>query len=115
MNYLGAKIFSKIDMRLGYHQIRMKEEDIQKTAFTTHLDHFEYVVMAFGLINAPATFETLMNRVLAEFLRKVALVFYDDILIYSKTMEDHIAHLRTVLLTLRQNKLFAKLSKCIFG
>jgi hypothetical protein len=93
----------------------MKEDDIQKTAFTTHLGHFEYVVMPFGLTNAPTTFQSLMNTVLAQFLRKFALVFFDDILIYSKSLSDHIIHLEAVLEVLRQNQLYAKLSKCTFG
>jgi len=111
----GAQIFSKMDLTAGYHQIRMKEEDIQKTTFTTHMGHFEYIVMHFSLTNAPATFQSLMNTVLAEFLRKFALVFFDDILIYSASMEDHISHLQSMLSVLKANQLYAKLNKCTFG
>lgn len=111
----GDAVFSKIDLRVGYHQILMHQEDTYKTAFTTHLGHFEYVVMPFGLTKAPTTFQTLMNTVLADFLRKFALVFFDDILIYSTTMEAHVQHLRTILKVLRQHKLYAKLSKCTFA
>jgi hypothetical protein len=111
----GARVFSKIDLRAGYHQIRMKEEDIAKTAFTTYMGHFEYVVLPFGLTNSLATFQSLMNNVLAEFLRKFVMVFFDDILIYSPTMDEHIHHLTTVLDILRQNQLYAKLNKCTFA
>jgi hypothetical protein len=93
----------------------MKTEDIQKTTFATHLGHFEYLVMPFGLTNAPATFQTLMNTILADFLRKFALVFFDDILIYMTSLSDHVIHLRTVLQVLRENKLYAKMSKCSFA
>jgi len=108
----GVEIFSKIDLRAGNYQIRMKNEDIPNTAFSTHLGHFEYVVLPFGLTNAPVTFQSLMNSVLAQFLRKFALVLFDDILIYNSNLQDHVQHLRSVLEVLRANKLYAKLAKC---
>jgi hypothetical protein len=93
----------------------MKPEDIGKTAFSTHLGNYEFVVMPFGLTNAPATFQALINKILAPYLRKMALVFFDYILIYSKTLQEHKQHLTKILQLLRSNQLFAKMSKCEFA
>nr|GEY63700.1 retrotransposon protein, putative, Ty3-gypsy subclass [Tanacetum cinerariifolium] len=106
--------FSKIDLRSGYHQLRVHEDDIPKTAFGTRYGHFEFTVMPFGLTNAPTIFMDLMNRVCRSYLDKFVIVFIDDISIYSKTQEEHVEHLRLVLELLKKEKLYAKFSKCEF-
>ncbi|GJX70156.1 putative reverse transcriptase domain-containing protein [Tanacetum coccineum] len=110
----GACCFSKIDLRSEYHQLRVQEEDIPKTAFRTRYGHFEFTVMPFGLTNALAIFMDLMNRVYKPYLDKFIIVFIDDILIYSKSEEEHEAHLKTILDLLKKEKLYAKFSKCEF-
>ncbi|GJS48395.1 putative reverse transcriptase domain-containing protein [Tanacetum coccineum] len=109
----GSQFFSKIDLRSRYHQLRVHEDDIPKTVFRTRYGHFEFTVMPFGLTNAPAIFMDLMNR-LCTYLDKFVIVFIDDILIYSKTQEEHVEHLRLVLGLLKKEKLYAKFSKCEF-
>ncbi|KAL0533465.1 hypothetical protein IC582_030305 [Cucumis melo] len=110
----GATVLSKIDLRSGYHQLRIKDGDVPKTAFRSRYGHYEFIVMSFGLTNAPTMFMDLMNRVFREFLDTFVIVFIDDILIYSKTEAKHEEHLRMVLQTLQDNKLYAKFSKCEF-
>jgi hypothetical protein len=110
----GARVFSKIDLRSSYHQIRIQPEDIPKTTFTMWYGLFEYLVMSFGLTNAPAHFTYLMNSVFVPELDKFVVVFIDDILIYSKNEEEHATHLRVVLMGLREHQLYAKFIKCAF-
>ena len=109
-----AKVFSKIDLRSGYHQIKIRAENIPKTDFSTRYGLYEYLVMSFGLINAPTHFMYLMNLVFMPDLDKFVVVFIDDILIYSKNEEEHAEHLRVVLQHLREHKLYVKFSKCEF-
>jgi hypothetical protein len=110
----GAQVFSTIDLRSGYHQIRIHDEDIPKTAFSTRYRLYEYLVMSFGLTNAPAHFIYLMNSVFMPELDKFVMVFIDDILVYSKSTDKHEEHLRVILQWLRDHQLYAKFSKCEF-
>jgi len=110
----GSSMFSKIDLRSGYHQILVKADDVKKTAFRSRYGHYEYVVMPFGVTNASAVFMDYMNMIFIPFLDKFVVVFIDDILIYSRNQEEHVEHLRLVLGILREKQLYAKLSKCEF-
>ena len=110
----GASHFSNIDLRSGYHQLRFRDSDIAKTSFRTRYGHYEFVVMLFGLTNAPATFMYLMNRVFKKYLDLFIIVLIDDILIYSRSEEEHASHLKLVLQTLEDRQLFAKFSKYEF-
>jgi hypothetical protein len=110
----GAKYFTKLDLRSGYHQVRVADDDIQKTAFNTRYGQYEFLVLPFGLTGAPSTFMHLMNHILHPYLDKVVVAYLDDILIYSKTLEEHEEHVRTILAELRKHELYAKESKCEF-
>ena len=107
-------MYSKIDLRIGYNQLRVRETDTPKTSFRTRYGHFEFILMPFRLTNAPATVMDLMHRVFHPYLDRFVVVFMDDILIYSETEEDHEDHLRVILQTLRDHQLYAKFSKCEF-
>ena len=111
----GASYFTKLDLRAGYHQVRVKPCDIHKTAFRTHNGHYEYLVMPFGLCNAPSTFQAIMNSIFRHHLRKFILVFFDDILIYSPDWDQHLVHVRQTFEILRQHRFFLKASNCAFG
>jgi hypothetical protein len=110
----GAKVLSKIDLRSGYHHLKIQLEDIPKTAFTSRYGLYEFIVMSFGLTNAPTYFMYLMNKVFMEYLDKFVVVFIDDILVFSRSEEEHEEHLRLVLQKLREHQLYAKFSKCDF-
>ncbi|KAF5472032.1 hypothetical protein F2P56_008781 [Juglans regia] len=110
----GASVFSKIDLRSGYHQLKIKDQDIPKTVFQTHYGHFEFIVMPFGLTNAPTTFMNWMNRICRQYLDSFMIVFIDDILVYSRSDEEHRGHLGIILETLQKQQLYAKLSKYEF-
>lgn len=110
----GARFFVKLDLRSGYHQVRMHPDDIDKTAFRTHRGHFEFLVMPFGLTNASSTLQSRMNEILHSFIQKFVLVFFDDILVFIRTWAEHL-HVKQVFQVLRTHKLALKRSKCFFG
>jgi hypothetical protein len=111
----GARFFTKLDLHSGYHQVRMHSDDINKMTFCTHCGHFEFLVMPFGLTNAPSTFQSLMNDVLRSFIRKFVLVFFDNILVFSKSWSEHLQHAKQVFQALRAHKLSLKKTKCSLG
>ena len=110
----GARVFSKIDLKSGYHQLRIQEADVNKTTFRTRFGHYEFTVVPFGLTNAPSVFMSLMNGVFRAYLDKFVLVFLDDILVYSNSAKEHEQHLEQVLECLRRNRLYANPEKCEF-
>ena len=110
----GATVFSKIDLQSGYYQLKVRESDISKMAFRTRYRYYKFLVISFGLTNVPATFMDLMNRVFEEYLDKFFIIFINDILVYSRTMEEHELHLKIVLEKLREKKMYARFLKCKF-
>ena len=108
----GSQVYSKIDLRSGYHQLKVRENDVSKTAFRMRYGHYEFLVMPFVLTNAPAAFMDLINRVFQPYLDRFVIVFIDDIFVYSSSLEEHLEHLRIVLQALRERQLYVKLSKC---
>jgi Reverse transcriptase (RNA-dependent DNA polymerase) len=110
----GAKVFSKLDLKTGFHQIRLRPGDIEKTAFNTKYGQFEYLVMPMGLCNAPATFQTLMNNILYDFIDEFLVVYMDDLLIFSNNEEDHMRHVEKVLMRLKKHELYVSPKKCLF-
>jgi hypothetical protein len=111
----GEVYFSKVDFRLGYHQIRVREEDIQKTTFRCHYGHYAFLVMPFGLTNAPSTFQSCMNHIFNKKLRKFLLVSFDNLLIYNRMWEEHLKHVDQILIIMEDQSLFSKEAKCEFG
>src|SRR5271163_792015 len=111
---VGSFYFTKIDLYSGYHQIRIKKQDVHKTAFRTRYGHYEFLVMPFGLTNTPATFIILMNDIFKKYLDQFVVIYLDDILIYSKTKEEYLKHVRLVLKKLKEHHLYGKMSKCEF-
>src|SRR5215510_3628701 len=111
---INAKIFSKLDLKSGYHQIRIHPKHIERTAFRTRYGHYEFTVMPFGLTNAPATFQHLMNTILRPYLDKCVIVYLDDILIYSTSIDEHFRHLQLIFDILQQHQLIANAEKCEF-